>query len=315
MASPALTLDPAKFSDPSLTARGEARAAVGLGALRTLWFNTGSRCNISCRECYVDSGPRDDRLAYLSVADVLPYLDEVEERDGVVAEIGFTGGEPFMTPHILPLLSLCLERGFGVLVLTNAMAPLRRHRTALAEIGHRFGRRLAVRVSLDHYTAERHESLRGPGTFAQALEGLQWLVEGGFRVSVAGRARWDESDQSLRQGFARLLGRLAVPVDAADPASLVLFPEMTPGRDVPEITTACWGILGKAPETVMCASSRMVLRRTGAEAPVVVACTLLPHDPRFELGATLAEANRPVPLVHPYCAQFCVLGGGACSIG
>ena len=35
--------------------------------------------------------------------------------------------------------------------------------------------------------------------------------------------------------------------------------------------------------------------------------------PAFELGATLAEARGPVPLNHPHCARFCVLGGGACS--
>ena len=57
----------------------------------------------------------------------------------------------------------------------------------------------------------------------------------------------------------------------------------------------------------------MVVKRRGAAAPAVVACTLLPYDPQFELGATLAEAARPVALNHPHCAKFCVLGGAACS--
>ena len=59
----------------------------------------------------------------------------------------------------------------------------------------------------------------------------------------------------------------------------------------------------------------MVVRRKGAAEPAVVACTLLPYDPRFELGRYLAEAARPVALNHPYCASFCVLGGAACSRG
>jgi hypothetical protein len=82
---------------------------------------------------------------------------------------------------------------------------------------------------------------------------------------------------------------------------------------VPEITEACWGILDLSPSAVMCASSRMVVKRKGAAAPAVLACTLLAYDERFELGATLAEASRPVPLNHPHCARFCVLGGAACS--
>ena len=69
---------------------------------------------------------------------------------------------------------------------------------------------------------------------------------------------------------------------------------------MPEITTACWGILHKSPDDVMCASSRMVVKRKDAPHPVVLACTLLAYDARFELGRTLAEAARPVALNHPY---------------
>ena len=91
---------------------------------------------------------------------------------------------------------------------------------------------------------------------------------------------------------------------------------------MPEITTACWGILHKSPRDVMCASSRMVVKRKGASAPVVLPCTLLPYDVAFEMGPTLAAAphadggmfaDGAVKLCHPHCAKFCVLGGGSCS--
>jgi hypothetical protein len=93
----------------------------------------------------------------------------------------------------------------------------------------------------------------------------------------------------------------------------MLFPEMDAQHDVPEITTACWDILRKSPDDVMCASARMVVKRKSAAEPAVLACTLLAYDPQFELGRTLAEASRPTALNHPYCASFCVLGGAACS--
>jgi hypothetical protein len=83
--------------------------------------------------------------------------------------------------------------------------------------------------------------------------------------------------------------------------------------DVPEITAACWGILHKSPDDVMCAGARMVVKRRDSLTPAVVACTLLPYDPRFEMGPTLAEASGPVSLNHPFCASFCVLGGASCS--
>lgn len=83
--------------------------------------------------------------------------------------------------------------------------------------------------------------------------------------------------------------------------------------DVAEITEACWGILHKSPDAVMCASSRIVVKRSGEAHPVVVSCTLLPYDKQFELGRTLADANTSVALNHPHGARFCGLGGASCS--
>src|SRR5690606_12546354 len=115
-------------------------------------------------------------------------------------------------------------------------------------------------------------------------------------------------EADLRAAFARLFREVGLAVDAEDPAELMLFPEMDARLDVPEITTDCWGILGVSPESVMCATSRMVVKRKGAPRPAVVACTLLPYDRQFEVGSSLAEAARPVALNHPHCARFCVLG-------
>ncbi len=306
-------LNPVKFRDPRVTAKGEARATVAPRALDTLWFNTGTLCNLTCRNCYIDSSPRNDRLAYLTRADVASYLEEIG-RDGLPTRlIGFTGGEPFMNPDIIAMLEDVLSRGLQALVLTNAMKPMRKLRAPLLALRERFGDRLTIRVSLDHYDIAIHEAERGRRAWGPALDGLIWLARNGFRLDVAGRRFTGETEASLRQGFARLFAAHDIPVDAHDPVRLVLFPEMDPETDVPEITTACWGILHKSPDDVMCASARMVVKRRDAAAPVVLACTLLAYDPRFEMGATLAEASRPVSLNHPFCASFCVLGGASCS--
>ena len=311
--TPQRTIDPAKFKDPLRTAKGDPRAHVALRQLDTLWFNTGTLCNITCRNCYIESNPRNDRLEYLGLADIRPYLDEIERDRLGTREIGFTGGEPFMNPHIFALLDECLTRGFRTLVLTNAMRPMQRYKAKLLGLRRRHGDRLVIRVSLDHYTAERHEEERGVGTFAPTRDGLVWLARNGFNLAVAGRTMWGEDETAARAGYARLFAAHAIPVDAGDPAALVLFPEMDAGADVPEVSEACWGILGKSPNDVMCASSRMVVKRQGDEHPAVLACTLVPYDPAFELGTTLRQAAGAVPLNHPHCARFCVLGGASCS--
>jgi hypothetical protein len=302
-------LAPAKFAAPLVTADGSPRAVVPLRMLETLWLNTGTLCNLACASCYIESSPTNDALVYLSLAEAERFMDEL----CAPIEIGFTGGEPFMNPDIVPMLQAALERGHRVLVLTNAMRPMRRHEAALLALKAWFGVALTLRVSIDHYTPAIHEGERGPGSWQPMLEGLRWLSANGFAIAAAGRALAGEDSATARAAYGALFAQEGVRIDANDPAHLVIFPEMDASADVPEITEACWGILHKSPADVMCSSSRMVVHRKGEGEARVVACTLLPYDPQFDLGATLADAARPVPLNHPHCARFCVLGGASCS--
>ena len=308
-----IRLDPAKFRDPAITAKGEKRASIALRELDTLWINTGTLCNLSCATCYIESTPKNDRLVYLSVAEAAFYFDEIE-RDGLPTRlIGFTGGEPFLNREFPAMLEDALSRGFEALVLTNAMKPMRNHAKRLLAIQMQHGDHLTMRVSLDHYTRELHELERGEKTFEPALDGLRWLNEHGFRLNVAGRMYSGETESIVRAGYAALFEGLGLALDAFDPVELVLFPEMDASIDMPEITTECWSILNKSPDDIMCSSSRMVVKRKGADKPAVLACTLLAYDEQFELGTTLKDAARDVALNHPHCAKFCVLGGAACS--
>ncbi len=308
-------LDPSKFKDPFVTAKGEDRASVALTNPETLWFNTGTLCNIECVNCYIESSPSNDRLVYLKTAEVVDYLDQLAARDWGVREIGFTGGEPFMNPDMIDMADAALARGYEVLILTNAMRPMMRKsmRAGLERLVATYGDKLTLRISLDHWSAKYHDDERGTGAFEKSLIGMRWLRDAGIRMTVAGRTMWHEDDTAARAGYAALYAREGFDIDALDPGATVLFPEMDDRVDVPEITTACWGILNKSPSDVMCSSSRMVVKRKGAPTPTVLACTLLPYDKQFELGTTLEEAERDVHLNHPHCAKFCVLGGASCS--
>jgi len=303
-----------KFSDPFITADGSTRASVELTALQTLWFNTGTLCNLACDNCYIESTPTNDRLEYIRLAEVEPFLDEIQRFDLATDEIGLTGGEPFMNPDIIPIMKAILRRGFRLLVLTNAMRPMAKVGNGLLQLQAEYPEQLTLRVSVDHYRPELHEEERGAKSWQPMLDGLCWLSKQGFNVDVAGRTRWGDDEQSLRQGFASLFKQNDIAVDAMNQKQLVLFPEMAGGKPVPEITTACWGILDVNPSAMMCASSRMVVKVKGDAAPSVMACTLLAYDQQFNLGSTLAEASKRVQLNHPNCAEFCVLGGGSCSV-
>ncbi len=277
---------------------------MALERLDTLWINTGTLCNLACTSCYIESSPTNDALVYLRLAEAEAYFDEAKRLG--TREIGFTGGEPFMNRDVISMLRSSLEHGFEVLVLTNAMRPMRRFERELLELPRE---RLTMRVSLDHHTQALHEAERGAGTWERALSGLKWLSDNGFRLAIAGRRMPGEAEADAKLSYQQLFERTGIRVEAG----IVLFPGMDATADVPEITEACWRIVGVSPSTMMCSSSRMVVKRKGANRPVVVACTLLPHDDQFALGETLEQASGKVMLNHPHCARFCVLGGASCS--
>ncbi len=248
-AMPAAVLDearpiapPQKFSNPDVTLSGEPRARVPLSALETLWINTGTLCNITCANCYIESSPSNDRLAYITRAEARAYLDEIATLKLATREIGFTGGEPFLNPDMLGMLGDALGRGFAVLVLTNAMQPMQRPRIkkGLLALREAHGDRLTLRVSLDHHNETLHEAERGPQTWKKALDGIDWLAANGFNLAIAGRTCWGETEAEAREGYAGLIAAQGWPIDATDPAGLMLLPEMDANAAVPEITTACW---------------------------------------------------------------------------
>ena len=250
------------FTDPLRTASGEPHARVALDGLNTLWFNTGTLCNIACTGCYIESTPRNDRLVYLVRADFDRFIDEAAALHPELREIGFTGGEPFMNPDTPGMIEAALVRGYRVLVLTNAMRPMQRHLPLLEQLHAEYGARLALRVSLDHYTPEGHEQVRGAGSFAPALAGLSWLASKGFALAVAARFSAEETEPAFRAGFAALFRARGLALDAADPDRLVLFPELTDQELPPEVSETCWQALRSRGRAVMCQSSRMVVHRT-----------------------------------------------------
>ena len=104
-----------KFEDRFTTADGSQRAQVALTNPETLWFNTGTLCNIECENCYILSSPTNDALVYLTLEEMVRFLDQIEERKWPIREIAFTGGEPFMNPQMNEMARAALERGLSLI--------------------------------------------------------------------------------------------------------------------------------------------------------------------------------------------------------
>ena len=299
-----------KFKDQKVTADGSNRAFIEARNIKTLWFNTGTLCNIECRNCYIESSPKNDSLAYLTFEEVKSFIDEAVNKNLGTNEIGFTGGEPFMNKDIMKMIDYSLRKGLKVLVLSNAMKPMLNRTKELIKLNHS---NLTIRVSIDHYEKEKHEEIRGKNTYDVMMQGLKWLNENNFNYTLATRLLWNEKEEDLRKNFGTFIKNNNLRLDTNSPKELVTFAEMDEKIDTPEITTSCWDILNKDPNDIMCSWSRMVVRKKNSKNPSVIACTLLPYADEFDLGETLTNSLQKIYLNHKHCSKFCVLGGSSCS--
>ena len=100
------------FLNKNFTSDGKPRAYVELRNIETLWFNTGTLCNLKCNDCYIESSPTNKNLQYINLLEVKKYIIEIKENDLGTKLIGLTGGEPFMNPYIVDILRYLLENKF-----------------------------------------------------------------------------------------------------------------------------------------------------------------------------------------------------------
>ncbi len=299
------------FINKNFTSLGKPRAYVELKKIENLWFNTGTLCNLKCNDCYIESSPTNKNLQYINLKEVKKYIKEIKDNNFGTKHIGLTGGEPFMNPFILDILHYLLKQKLKVLVLSNGMRPIKlkfQHLLILPNLSN-----LTIRISVDHYKKNYHESIRGLNTWKQLIDNIIWLNNKGLNLKIASKLNKNESEESLRNGFSKLFKKNKLSIDAFDKNQLIVFPIMNSKKNATEITQDCWKILNKSPENIMCSNSRMIVKRKNEIDTKVLSCTLITKDKSFELGKDLVSSEKKVFLNHPFCSQFCVLGNSSCS--
>jgi MoaA/NifB/PqqE/SkfB family radical SAM enzyme len=302
-------VDPAGVIPPLLlrAAAPERRSeapAVAFRELRSLWFQiTGTLCNLACRHCFNESGPRAPWLGGLDAAAVRRHLGEAEALG--VREIYFTGGEPFLHPEILALLGDALAVA-PTTVLTNGTLIDARVADRLAGLAAASIYSLEVRVSLDGATADENDAMRGRGTFARALEAIRLLDARGLPPIVTATEILEAQDGV---GIYERLRRTLLAAGVTRPR-LKILPVLPVGR------AAHFGdarllspddLAGFDTATLQCTETRVV-----AEGGIY-ACPILAGLPGARVGtAGLADALGPVSLYHRACVT-CHETGIACT--
>jgi heme b synthase len=134
-------------------------------------------CNLSCVHCRAASVDKP-YANELGTEECLKLLDEMATFAGPI--IILTGGEPLLRPDIFEIASYGTDKGLRMVLATNG--------TLLdAEMSRRMKASgiQRVSISLDGAMAQSHDRFRQmKGSFAGALDGIQFLKEGGVEFQI-----------------------------------------------------------------------------------------------------------------------------------
>ncbi len=139
-------------------------------------------CNLSCKHCYLESGPGKAFENEISPQEIGSIIDSVAS-DGKLTEVSVTGGEPLTRRDIKDILTTVLSRGILLNLETNGTLITPEIAQLLSEY-----RNSSVGVSIDGI-GDVHDAQRGlKGAFERAVKGLHLLknykVEHGISTYV-----------------------------------------------------------------------------------------------------------------------------------
>lgn len=168
------------------TVLGRLRQAGVLGSRRrhppkerieSISLNVTNRCNLNCTFCYNAGRVSDGEL---SAEKMIGGLEGLRSFIAPGAMLALLGGEPLLEKEkTLALGRWARRRKLRAIVSTNGLLVDGDFARAAAAAG------MDCQVSLDGATAEAHEAVRGPDTFARAVTAVETLVGAGAQTLLS----------------------------------------------------------------------------------------------------------------------------------
>lgn len=140
-----------------------------------------TKCNLRCKHCYQEEyihGEMDFEKLLLVAEQIINAL----EKWNMYGRISLTGGEPFASKHLFPLLEYLdsSERIISLDILSNGTLIKDEDITKLKSI-----KKLhQIQISLDGGDAETHDAVRGKGAFDGAIRAIRKLRASDIEVSL-----------------------------------------------------------------------------------------------------------------------------------
>ena len=281
--------------------------SVKLSSLDHLWFQVaGTLCNLTCNHCFISCSPKNDNFGFLSLEQVKKSLEESIELG--VNEYYFTGGEPFLNPEMVPILIETLRYG-PASVLTNATVFKDDWLRTLAEAEQQSTYSLEFRVSIDGFSPETNDPIRGEGTFDRAMKGVQKLVDFGFLPIITAARTWSEEEEfSVINQFVSILkaaGYSRPRLKILPTLKIGAEAERTSGYGKHDMVTHDM-LEGFDYSQFICDHSRIVTDRG------VHVCPILIEAPDSVMGSSLQESLGEFEMKHGAC-YTCFQYGAICS--
>ncbi len=166
----------------ALTARSIARFGLTepqrySAPLFVVW-NITNLCNLTCRHCYQNSGPRrtPDEL---TLEEKIYAVDQM--ADNFVPFLAIAGGEPLADKDIWKVLEHAYRRGIHLTLASNGTLITPETAARLKEVGVKY-----MEVSIDSLNPEQHDGFRQRrGAWQEAVDGIRNSVAAGIKTGLA----------------------------------------------------------------------------------------------------------------------------------
>ena len=262
--------------------------------LETLWLQvTGTLCNLTCKHCFITCGPNNASHPIMASAQVTEAVDDALGFG--VREFYFTGGEPFLHPEIEELIAYVLERG-PLSILTNGLLIDAPRADRLAKLAAASPYSLDLRISLDGFTADQNDPIRGRGTFEKIIGAVTRCAAAGIPPILTITEVVPATEATL-PAFQQLLAEAGITRPR-----LKFLPPVRLGREArrdrgyqDEERLVDGDLLPDEVFSLACGTGRMVT------AKGVYPCPILIEAKNARMSDRLGDALTPIQLSHQAC--------------
>lgn len=275
-----------------------------------LWFFTGTRCNLECTHCYVNSSPENDDHPYLTYKTFKQQLDKTIEQNFKKLDIYFTGGEPFINPDILEMIDESLNHA-NTTVLTNGTRFSKSMVEKLETMVENKKFKLTFRISMDGFNEDMHDRFRGKGSFRKTMKGYTAVSGKKFGTIITSMRSWKPTESEQNEGeFISLFVESNIPQENQN---LKILPPLRIGREADRsrgynqtelFTKSCFD--GYDYLNLQCSKCRMVSEKGTWVCPILI------NEDGAKMSDSIEDSFKPFGMKYAAC-WTCRMDGMSCE--